>query len=152
VEACWGHLDKGGTFEVKQEPVARGFWELTALHVEMRGKVLFFKTIGVQQNYSRSNFRRVPDNVTLAQAAQMLREQVRSEEPAIPAQSPSPKTSNPLRPLTTGGYVYLSKSRLKTPSAKNVQNVPLPARRVMRSCSHVRMVRAFEMFVRRGRK
>ena len=77
-----GHLDKGGTFEVKQEPVARGFWELTALHVEMRGKVLFFKTIGVQQNYSRSNFRRVPDNVTLAQAAQMLREQVRSEEPA----------------------------------------------------------------------
>ena len=49
-----GHLDKGGTFEVKQEPVARGFWELTTLHVEMRGKVLFFKTIGVQQNYSAS--------------------------------------------------------------------------------------------------
>jgi hypothetical protein len=70
-----GHLDQGGTFEVRQEPVAEGYWELTALHVHMRGKALFFKTIGVQQDYSRSNFQRVPDDLSLAQGLQMLRKQ-----------------------------------------------------------------------------
>src|SRR6185437_12883309 len=33
-----GHLDPGGTFDVKQAPVASGYWELTLLHVEMKGK------------------------------------------------------------------------------------------------------------------
>jgi hypothetical protein len=38
----------------------------------MKGKALFFETIGVQQNYTRSNFKRVPDDLTLAKAAKML--------------------------------------------------------------------------------
>ena len=68
-----GHLNKGGTFDVKQAEVARGYWEMTLLKVQMKGKALFFKTIGVQQNYSRSDFRQVPDDLTLAQAADILR-------------------------------------------------------------------------------
>src|SRR5437660_2109646 len=59
-----GHLNKGGTFDVKQAEVARGYWEMTLLKVQMKGKALFFKTIGVQQNYSRSDFRQVPDDLT----------------------------------------------------------------------------------------
>jgi len=68
-----GHLNKGGTFDVKQAEVARRYWEMTLLKVQMKGKALFFKTIGVQQNYSRSDFRQVPDDLTLAQAADILR-------------------------------------------------------------------------------
>ena len=67
-----GHLDQGGTFDVKQAPVAPGYWELTLLKVQMKGKALFFKTIGVQQNYTRSKFKRVPDDLTLPKAAEML--------------------------------------------------------------------------------
>jgi hypothetical protein len=73
-----GHLDKGGTFDVKQEPVAPGYWELTLLNVHMNGKALFFKTIAVRQKYSRSAFRRVPDDLTAANGAEMLRKQVLS--------------------------------------------------------------------------
>jgi hypothetical protein len=40
-----GHLDEGGTFNVKQSEVAPGHWEITLLHVNMHGKALFFKTI-----------------------------------------------------------------------------------------------------------
>jgi hypothetical protein len=40
----------------------------------MKGKVLFFKTIGVRQKIIRSGFRRVSDDLPLAQAAEILRE------------------------------------------------------------------------------
>ena len=70
-----GHLDKGGTFDVKQQEVAPGYWELILLNVQMRGKALFFKTISVHQMESRSDFKRVPDNLTMAQAAEMLKKQ-----------------------------------------------------------------------------
>jgi hypothetical protein len=69
-----GYLDKGGKFNVKQEQVSPGFWEMTVLDVQMKGKALFFKTIAVQQKMLRSGFRRVSDDLTLAQAADILRE------------------------------------------------------------------------------
>jgi len=75
-----GHLDQGGTFEVKQAPVAPGYWELTQLNVSMKGKALFFKTIGVQQRYTRSDFKRIPDDLTLAKGAEMLEKQDISNE------------------------------------------------------------------------
>jgi hypothetical protein len=67
-----GHLDKGGEFHVKQAEVARGYWELTLLNVNMRGKALFFKTINVQQHMRRSGFRKIGDDLTLPQAADLL--------------------------------------------------------------------------------
>jgi len=70
-----GHLDKGGEFRVKQAEVAPGYWEMVLLYVNMRGKALFFKTIGVQENKLRRDFHQVPDNLTLAQAADILRQQ-----------------------------------------------------------------------------
>ena len=70
-----GHLDKGGEFHVKQSEVAPGLWEITLLHVNMHGKALFFKTIAVQENEIRTNFQRVPDNLTLSAAAQQLQKQ-----------------------------------------------------------------------------
>jgi hypothetical protein len=70
-----GHLNPGGTFQVKQAPVSPGYWELTLLNVHMKGKALFFKTIAVQQTYTRTDFKQVPDALPLAQAAEMLEKQ-----------------------------------------------------------------------------
>lgn len=67
-----GHLDQGGTFEVKQAAVAPGYWELILLSVHMKGKALFFKTIAVDQQYTRSEFKQIADNVTVREAAIML--------------------------------------------------------------------------------
>jgi hypothetical protein len=78
-----GHLNQGGQFDVEQEEVAPGYWELTALNVQMNGKALFFKTISVRQKYSRSDFKRVPDNLDVAQGVQMLRHQVASEQATL---------------------------------------------------------------------
>jgi hypothetical protein len=75
-----GHLDKGGTFDVKQELVAPGYWELTMLNVHMTGRVLFFKTIGEQQEFYRKDFKRVSDNLSFAQAEEMLKREVAAQK------------------------------------------------------------------------
>ena len=71
-----GHLDKGGKFEVRQTEVAPGEWEMTILCVDMKGKALLFKTISVQQTETHSDFSRVPDDLTLAEAAGILYKQI----------------------------------------------------------------------------
>jgi len=70
-----GHLNAGGQFEVKQTEVAAGYWELTLLNVNMKGKALFFKTISVQQKLHRSDFHQISDDLTLQEAANLLRKQ-----------------------------------------------------------------------------
>jgi hypothetical protein len=71
-----GHLEKGGHFEVRQAEVAPGHWDMTFMAVDMKGKALLFKSIKVQQIEKRSDFERVPDDLTLAQAADMLNRQI----------------------------------------------------------------------------
>jgi hypothetical protein len=82
-EGILGHLDQGGQFEVTQQEVAPGFWELTALNVNMNGKALFFKTISVKQKYTRSDFKRVPNNLSVARGVEILRKQLASEQAAV---------------------------------------------------------------------
>src|SRR6202795_195457 len=79
-----GHLDKGGEFHVKQSEVTPGLWEITLLHVNMRGKALFFKTIAVQENEVRTNFQRVPDNLTLSEAIQHRQRQAHAKTASVP--------------------------------------------------------------------
>jgi hypothetical protein len=67
-----GHLNKGGQFYVKQVEAAPGHWLLSKIDVQMNGKALFFKTISVRQIESHTHFQRVSDDLTLAQAAQVL--------------------------------------------------------------------------------
>jgi hypothetical protein len=71
-----GHLDKGSTFEVEQTEVMPAHWELTALHVDMKGKALLFKTIGVQVTEKHNDFHRVPNDLTLGDAADILGRQI----------------------------------------------------------------------------
>jgi hypothetical protein len=71
-----GHLDKGGKFEVRQAEVAPGQWEMTVLGVDMKGKALLFKIIGVHETENHSDFHRVPDDLTLAEAAGILNREI----------------------------------------------------------------------------
>ncbi len=67
-----GHLEKGGTFSVRRAALGPAQWMLVAMDVNMKGKALFFKNIAVQQKEYRRNFRKLPDDLTLADAAQIL--------------------------------------------------------------------------------
>lgn len=71
-----GHLEKDGSFSVEQRELLPGQWDLTFMEVDMKGKALFFKTIAVQEKEYRSDFRTVPEGLTLAEAADMLTKQV----------------------------------------------------------------------------
>lgn len=68
-----GHLDKGGTFSVKEQDVGSGHWEMTLMDVEMNGRVLFFKTIAVTEKDTYSGFRLTPATATLQQAAELTK-------------------------------------------------------------------------------
>ena len=70
-----GHLEKGGQFAVKRAEIAPGQWEVTEMAVNMRGKALLFKTISVQQRELHRNFDRVPDDLTISDAASLLLKQ-----------------------------------------------------------------------------
>lgn len=70
-----GHLEKGGQFAVKRAEISPGHWEVTEMAVNMRGKVLLFKTISVQQKELHRNFERVPNDLTMSDAAALLLKQ-----------------------------------------------------------------------------
>ncbi len=70
-----GHLEKGGQFSVKRAEVAPAHWEVMEMAVNMRGKALLFKTISVQQKELHRNFERVPDDLTMSDAAGLLLKQ-----------------------------------------------------------------------------
>lgn len=71
-----GNLDKGGNFEVRQTEVVPWHWEITVLSVNMKGKALLFKTIGAHEIENHSDFHRVPDDITLAGARDILSRQI----------------------------------------------------------------------------
>ena len=60
----------------KQRELSPGQWDLTFTEIDMKGRALFFKNIAVQEREHRSDFRMVPDDLTLAEAAQILTRQV----------------------------------------------------------------------------
>lgn len=67
-----GHLNKGGTFDVKQGMVTSDHWDMTLLDTELTGKALFFKTITVREKLVESDYQRVSDTLTLEQGAKLL--------------------------------------------------------------------------------
>ena len=79
----FGHLDKGGTFMFEQNDMGRGHWELTRLRLNMNGKILFLKTINVDQNQANLDFESVPPNTSLAAAAEKLKREGFSPQPAV---------------------------------------------------------------------
>jgi|SRR5579864_1262403 len=86
----FGRLHKGGTFLVEQTDVGGGHWEPTLTDVHITGRALFFKTIKEQQHEICSKFHRVPDSLSLSQAAEMLIKNPNSTEISS-AESPRSK-------------------------------------------------------------
>ena len=71
----WGflaRLNKGGTFNVNLAEVGPGHWDMTSLDVNMSGHAVLFKNIAVQQHQTQTDFRRVADNLTIAQGYELL--------------------------------------------------------------------------------
>jgi hypothetical protein len=67
-----GRLNKGGTFSVTQSRVGDNHWEVVSLDVRMSGHAVIFKTINVKQMQRLTDFHRVSDDLTIAQAYQLL--------------------------------------------------------------------------------
>jgi hypothetical protein len=69
----FGHMKKGGTFQVERRELAPGVWQITESHVHIEGRALLFKSISEQEDEIKSDFRRTPPATTLEQAANMLK-------------------------------------------------------------------------------
>jgi hypothetical protein len=67
-----GRLNKGGTFTVVQNRVGENHWEIVSLDVRMTGHAVIFKSINVRQMQRLTDFRRVSDDLSIAQAYDLL--------------------------------------------------------------------------------
>jgi hypothetical protein len=68
-----GRLNKGGTFRVVRQDMGGGHWDFVSLDVNMSGHAVIFASISVKQRQAFSDYRRVPDTLTLSQAYELLR-------------------------------------------------------------------------------
>lgn len=67
-----GHVEQGGTFEVRREQVSESRWKTDLVEVHVRGKILLFKDVTKDQRESRSDFHPVPHDISLTDAKQLL--------------------------------------------------------------------------------
>jgi len=67
-----GRLNKGGTFTVTQTRVSEDHWERVSLDVRMTGHAVIFKSLNIKESQRLSDFRRVSDTLTIAEAYQLL--------------------------------------------------------------------------------
>jgi hypothetical protein len=68
-----GRLQSGGRFVVAQQEISSGHWEITDLTLDFVGKALMVKSIKIQQKQKYSDFTRVPDNLSVAKAIEILK-------------------------------------------------------------------------------
>jgi hypothetical protein len=89
-----GHLDKGGRFRVQQADLGDGTWDITEMNLDIRGKILFFKSLSMVSEEVFSNFHRVPDDLTFAQGVKMLQaeeEKIASDGKEAPEMRKTPQ-------------------------------------------------------------
>jgi hypothetical protein len=67
-----GHIDKGGTIEIGRVEVEPLRWKTALIHIQITGRVVFFKTVNEQQYETRSEFRALPGDPGLLEASQLL--------------------------------------------------------------------------------
>ncbi len=70
-----GHLDRGGRFLVQQQEVGDNFWEISGMTLRFTGKILLFKSLSISSEEIFSGFKRVPANLTFAQALELLKKE-----------------------------------------------------------------------------
>ena len=67
-----GRLHRGGSFLLEQRNVGSGRWAMTILAVHFSGNVLLFKSIHIDSTSTASDFRCMPDDLTLEQGVELL--------------------------------------------------------------------------------
>jgi hypothetical protein len=70
-----GHLDPGGRFTVQQQQVGDDLWEISSMSVNFTGKVLLFKNLSISSTETFTGFKRVPSDLTFAQALELLKKE-----------------------------------------------------------------------------
>ncbi len=74
VEFGWGllgHIDNGGTVEIGRVEVGASQWKTALIDIQLSGRLVLFKTISKQEYETRSDFRAVPDDLSLSQANEL---------------------------------------------------------------------------------
>jgi len=70
-----GHLDPGGRFTVQQEELDDNLWEISSMSVNFTGKILLFKSLSISSTETFTGFKRVPSDLTFAQALELLKKE-----------------------------------------------------------------------------
>jgi len=70
-----GHLDRGGRFIVQQQEVGDNLWEISSMTLSFTGKILLFKNLNINSTEVFSRFKRVPADLTFAQALELLKKE-----------------------------------------------------------------------------
>jgi hypothetical protein len=65
-------IHSGSNFTSERNEVVPGAWKSTLLDSRIDGRAILFKTISRQEHYSREQYRRLPDDLTVAQAVDIL--------------------------------------------------------------------------------
>jgi hypothetical protein len=71
----FGHLDKGGRFQVDQSEVSDSEWDISRMALNFTGKILLFKNLVINSSEVFSDFQNVPSNLTFAEAVALLKKQ-----------------------------------------------------------------------------
>jgi hypothetical protein len=66
-----GHVDNGGTVKIGRVEVGPSQWKTALIDIQLSGRLVLFKTISKQECEIRSDFRPVPDNLSLSQASDL---------------------------------------------------------------------------------
>ncbi len=66
------NVKAGSHFDTMRMPVAGIDWKTETVHTAFNGKALFLKTIARQQDSTHSNFKRIPSDITVADAVKLL--------------------------------------------------------------------------------
>lgn len=78
VKFAWGllgDLKAGGTFDVERRETGPSIWQITETHVHIQGNALLFKNISQIEDDVKSRFKRLPAQISLAQAEAELMKQ-----------------------------------------------------------------------------
>ncbi len=78
-----GHVEKGGTFEIRREQVSETHWKTNLVEVHIQGRALLFKNVTKDQRESRSDFRLVPQDISLAEAKVLLDQAANTRQEAL---------------------------------------------------------------------
>lgn len=70
-----GHLDRGGRFIVQQQEVGDNLWEISCMTLTFTGRILLFKRLDLNSTEVFSRFKRVPADLTFAQALDLLKKE-----------------------------------------------------------------------------